>query len=332
MELKINSSESGQKLLKYLLRKTDGSKVFLYKMFRKRNVKVNGLAADQNYLTKSGDIVYMPGVRENINNNKFRNVEPDIMVLYLDENLAAIDKDEDTLVHGAKGIQYRDTLVEKLKSYLYYNKEPYDFVIPLHRIDRNTRGVVLFARNFETSKKYSQLFKEGKITKIYHVLLNGILEKTLFIEADIIRFGNEEDEYNKVEVKNLSISEKIPSKKEWLEMKYSKSKSISATLIRPVSFATGRTKAEVTIWTGRHHQIRAICEAIGFPVAGDKKYCARKQYQGLKNKIPHSKIKGNLSAPVIEPKSQALICKKMIIEEIGLTIESRQSLDNLLLF
>ncbi len=298
MEFKISGAESGQKLLKYLLRKTDGTKAFLYKMFRKGAIKVNGKSMSHSCIIKEGDVISLQGLNA-ATDNRFKEIKADITVLYQDANLIAVDKDGNTAVHAAPGILYDETLLEKVKAYLYRNNEPYQFVVPVHRIDRNTRGIVLFARNFETSKKLSDYFKAGCVTKIYHALLEGSLSKRLFIEANIIRDNNK----NIVKVENLILQSIIPEKIFWLKTRYQNSKTISATIIRPIENHDNKTKAEIIIWTGRHHQIRAVCEAFGHPVMGDKKY-NNSQY----------KI------------GQSLLCKKLIVEDMNLFIGSKQDI------
>lgn len=132
--------------------------------------------------------------------------------------------------------------------------------------------------------------------KIYHTLLKGSLKEEVFIEADIARLPGR----SVVEVRNLNMTNKIPDKENWLKQKYIYSPEISATIIRPLSNNEDMTLCEVEIWTGRHHQIRAVCRAAGHPVAGDMKYGGDGTYM-----------------------ETSLICKKMMIKEINLSIESK---------
>lgn len=226
-------------------------------------------------------------------------------MVFENENLIAVDKDNATVVHAGES-DYRGSLLEMVKAYLHGKNEPYDAVVPVHRIDRNTKGVVIFAKNSAFGKKLHALFKYGLVDKTYQALLIGALEKTLFIEADVIVAG----ESRPVTVKNLKCSETVPDKKTWLENTYRNSTTLSATILKPLGWddATRTTLADITIWTGRHHQIRAVAAAAGFPVAGDKKYLGRKH-------VAASGMDG-----------QELICKRIAIEELGLTFESKYSL------
>jgi 23S rRNA-/tRNA-specific pseudouridylate synthase len=305
-ELHCAPAQSGQKLLKHLLKTTDGTKIYLYKLFRKSAIKVNGSAVDQSYVLKGGDVISFSGLRvAGEMKNKFHGVSRDIAVLYEDDQVIAVDKNDCTLVHAAES-EYKNSLLEMVKAYLYRNSKPYAEVYPVHRIDRNTRGVVVFAKSNEAAKKVNVFFKNGEVEKTYEAVLIGKIFKPVFVEGDIIRV----DERNSVQVKNVRSSAVIPDKKQWLELKYRHSNTLSGTVIKPVGHLENNryTIAEITIWTGRHHQIRAIAKAIGCPMAGDKKYF----------------ISGYGKDE--EKTGQNLICKRIHIEKLGLTVESRYSI------
>jgi 23S rRNA pseudouridine955/2504/2580 synthase len=305
-ELRCTGAESGQKLLKHLLRTTDGTKIYLYKLFRKGDIKVNGRAVDQAYVLQDGDTVSFSRLRVGTRaKHKFQGISRDLSVLHEDDLVIAVDKDESTIVHAA-GSDYQNSLLEKVKAHLYRKGRPHGEVCPVHRIDRNTRGVVLFAKNNEAAKKVNALFKSGEVEKTYQALLEGKIYKPGFVEADIIR----SEDKNSVQVRNLRSSTLIPDKKQWLESKYRHSTTLSGTVIRPIGYIDDNrfTITEITIWTGRHHQIRAIAKAIGCPMAGDKKYFASgRDRDGEKT-------------------GQELICKRIVIEKLGLCIESRYSI------
>jgi 23S rRNA pseudouridine955/2504/2580 synthase len=275
----------------------------LYKLFRKGDIKVNGRAVDQTYALQDGDVVSFSRLRmESRARNKFRGVSRDLCVLYEDDLVIAVDKDDSTIVHAA-GSEYQNSLLERVKAHLYRNHRPHAEACPVHRIDRNTRGVVLFAKNSEAAKKVNALFKNGEVEKTYEALLDGKIIKPIFVEADIIRGGDK----NAVEAKNLRSSTIIPEKQQWLESKDRHSNTLSGTVIRPIGYVENNrfTAAEISIWTGRHHQIRAIAKALGHPMVGDKKYFMPGRGRDE------------------EQSGQQLICKRIFIEKMGLRIESR---------
>ena len=117
-------------------------------------------------------------------------------------------------------------------------------------------------------------------------------------------------------MKNLvSWKENIPSRKEWLAGKDRDSRTISATLIRPVGNHSDTTTCEVETWSGRYHQIRAICEAIGHPVCGDTKYNHDPRHHNHRRTNPMYSL------------GQMLICKKLEIPALGISVESGFEID-----
>jgi 23S rRNA-/tRNA-specific pseudouridylate synthase len=267
MEFSVSAQEQGQKIAKYLLKHSDGSKIFLFKLFRKGLIKVNGRKIDRQYELNEGDVISAFHLTGANRQRKFQNVSRNLSVLFENAHVIAIDKDGETEVHAGES-DYRNSLLEMVKSYLCRKNEPYTSVVPVHRIDRNTKGVVLFAKNEDYGKKLCAAFKNGQVDKTYQALLIGKLSKTLFAEGDIVRISDARP----VQVKNLVVSENIPDKKQWMKTKYTTSTTLSATSIKPVGYGTNdrTTIADVTIWTGRHHQIRAIACAIGFPIGATK--------------------------------------------------------------
>lgn len=304
MERTITAAESGQKILKFLLKSSDGTKIFLFKLFRKGDIKVNGKRVERDYELNSGDVVSSRQLLDSVKTGGFQNVRSDIAVLFEDAHVIAVDKDDNTLVHAAHGEAYQDTLLERVKAYLYKKGEDHTTVAAVHRIDRNTKGVVVFAKNNTAAKLMNEQFREGLVTKTYEALLWGKLEKSLFAEADIHRSQGE----NGVTVSGLVKSIVIPDKSDWLKQKYQDSATVSATVFRPVRFleASGQTIASVAIWTGRHHQIRAVAQALGYPLVGDR------MYPGAQMKQQQAGVGG-----------QVLICKRIEMENPAYCFESR---------
>jgi len=300
LELCVTPSEEGQKVLKYLLRKSDGTKVFLYKLFRRKKILVNKIQVKPDYILKSGDIVSSENLKEHSLKDKFKGISKRISILYMDKDIIAVDKDADISVHPDGKTGFENVLLEQLKAFLFSKGEDYSFLAPVHRIDKDTRGVTLFARNFETARMLGEDFKSGNIIRIYLCLLEGILKKPIFVEADIIH----SEKSRRVKVINKKINENIPDRDEWINKTFTLSKTISGTCFYPEKIINGKTLCKIEIFSGRHHQIRAISSAIGFPLSGDRIY-------------------GNQT----QNKKQALVCKRMIIKRKNLIIESRFNIE-----
>ncbi|MGC8769966.1 MAG: pseudouridine synthase [Brevinematia bacterium] len=276
----ISKSEEGQKIFKYLLRISDASKIFLHKLFRKRKILVNNSPISKDYIIKENDEIYSTELSE-LKKEKSIGKLPDI--IYSDENILVIDKKSGELVYGEN-----NSILDNIK-----NHKKYDFIVPVHRLDKYTEGLIIFALNYKTSVKLTELFRNNKVIKIYESLLHGNIEKQIFVEAEIIRTENIS------KVNNLTILENIPDKNDWLKNKKNK----SATIIRPIKKSDKYTLCEIEIWTGHHHQIRAISSAINHPVAGDKKYKAKDNF-----------------------KNYLLLCKKIEIPELNYYFETKKNL------
>jgi 23S rRNA pseudouridine955/2504/2580 synthase len=275
IEITVTASESGQKVLKYLLRKTDGTKVFLFKCFRKGDVRINGKKCGQDAVLAEGDVVTCRVLGEAVRQEKFANISIRPDILFIDADIVAVDKPAGVLVHAAGGAAYSDTLTEQVKAELHRRNEPYDYLTPLHRLDKNTRGVLLFARNYEATRKISQAFHDGLVEKLYLARLEGHFYGTLFVEADIVR-----KEEGGVRVNSLKRFPDPPEKSTWLREVYSRSAAVSGTEIKAIKKEKDSTLCEIVLWTGRHHQIRAVCGALKFPIAGDLRYGGHRKENG----------------------------------------------------
>lgn len=225
-------------------------------------------------------------------------------ILYEDPRIIIVDKASNTIVHGCRSDSR--TLLEIVRLHLesQTGSTP-PFLAPANRLDRNTCGPVVFAKDREMAMELRRLFTQCRVTKTYSACLRGRLMEPLCIEADIIRGS-----HKRVTVENLSCSHPpFPDKANWFANRAANSSTISATLIVPVASTDETTLVDVEPWTGRHHQIRAVCEAIGYPICGDKKYA---RVKGLKRQ---KSVRGVWTV-------QALVCRQLEIAELGLTVTS----------
>ena len=178
-------------------------------------------------------------------------------ILYEDNHLLAINKVAGDLVQGDQtGDQ---PLVEKVKSYIKkkYNKPGSVFLGVIHRLDRPTSGVVLFARTSKALTRMNKQFKERKTDKTYWAIVGPDISPT---NASLTHWLKKNTKMNKSFAHDQEIQE---SKKAVLY--YKKIKEL-------VRYAV----LEIRLETGRHHQIRSQLTHIGFPIKGDLKYGAKK--------------------------------------------------------
>ena len=260
-ELVIRKLDANQRVDKFVRKYlNDAPLSYIYKLFRKKDIKINGHWVKQNYILKENDNlkIYISD-RELEEFNKEKIIIPtdtNLDIVYEDNNILIINKPSGILVHGDKD-EKRITLSNKVINYLYKKKEynpSSDLFIPspCHRLDRNTSGLVIFAKNRESFNVITNLLKEHLgITKTYIALVKGEVDIDGKIEAPLYK----DDKLNKVEVKSVKEGAKPSTtlyKRIWTNKKYS--------------------LVSINLLTGRTHQIRAHFAYIEHPLIGDRKY------------------------------------------------------------
>lgn len=272
-EIFINEKSEGKKLFRFIKMILPGLKNSeIFKLIRTKVIKVNNKKSRPEYLLKKGDVVNIFLKDEHINlkgkKNKFVNIKINLDTIYEDENIIVINKSKGILTHP-DGREYKNNLFEQIRAYLYKNGEyrpGIDFSpSPCHRLDRNTTGVIIFAKNHKALQEITTQFRERKAEKTYLTIVYGKITKEKLITSKI---KNSEKQKNMVEVEKLRIFENIPEKDSFIK----ENPELSATLIRPLKIFNKATLLEVELWTGKKHQVRAHLKAIGHPLLGEKKY------------------------------------------------------------
>ncbi len=265
-EIKITVNEHNQRMDKFLKKfLPKASSGFIYKMLRKKRIKLNHSKANPNDIINEGDKVQFYISEDTLkkfqNEKTIDNIPVTFGIIYEDSNILLINKPKGLLSHSAS-FKDNDTVVKQLISYLYKKgeyipSEEKTFIPSIcNRLDRNTSGIIIGGKNHITLQVMNEIIKSNKIKKVYRCIVKGTLNKQIELKDYLIK----DTKNNKVSISNKSTLN---------------SKEIH-TIIRPIKSNEGFTLLEVELITGRTHQIRLHLSATGYPIIGDQKYGERK--------------------------------------------------------
>ncbi len=267
-EFTIKKNDAGQRLDKFLTKAVKGLPMSLmYKYIRTKKIKVNRARTEQKYVLQEGDVVQL-FIKDEFfdsperDDSALASIKPKLTVVYEDENIILVNKRPGVLVH--EDDEARDnTLIMHIKAYLYqkgeYDPENEQSFSPAlcNRIDRNTGGIVIGAKNAEALRVMNEKIKNDEISKFYYCAVHGKMPK----KADTLTgFLLKDSDKNQVKIFDKQVKG---------------SKNI-ITKYKVVSEKNGNSLLEVELVTGRTHQIRAHLSYIGHPLLGDGKYGVNK--------------------------------------------------------
>ena len=263
-EFAIKKNDAGQRLDRWLGKTLPLLPAPLaQKYIRLKRVKVNGKGSARDYRLQEGDLLQLYINDEFFDTPTLENAflavfKPRLNVVYEDENLLLVDKQPGIVVHPDE-TERVNTLITHIQAYLYQKKEwnPRDehaFAPALcNRIDRNTGGIVMAAKNAETLRVLNQKIRDREIAKYYLAVIHGRMSPP---QGKLEGFLLKDEDKAQVKV----YSRPVPGGKS------------AATLYKTLRTAGGLSLVECELLTGRTHQIRAQFAAAGHPLLGDGKY------------------------------------------------------------
>lgn len=283
----VNENDSGQRVDKFITKALpELPKSMMYKLFRKKDIKINGKKCDISAILQTGDIV-TAYVKQELSGEKkhdmsFLEVSDDVNITYEDDNILIAFKPVGLDSHS-NSTSTSDTLINRIKHYLY-NKKQYipdsesSFAPALcSRLDRNTSGLVISAKNATALREINEAIRNGNIHKIYHCITVSPPPKN---EDILIAYHKKDDTRNIVRISDT---------------KQDGFKEIK-TGYKVLAQKKGLTLVEVTLFTGRTHQIRAHLSHINAPILGDGKYgniSANKRYGVFRQALCACSLKFN---------------------------------------
>ena len=278
-EIRINKNDAGQRLDKYLSKRFKTMpKSLMYKYLRTKYIKLNGKKVQPDVFLNEGDVLTLY-IRDEFFETKkdydFLKAGKELSIVYEDENIILIDKKVGVICHQDNRYD-ADALNLRVLRYLY-EKHEYDpeadksFTPALcNRIDRNTGGIVIAAKNAEALRVMNQKIRDNELQKYYLCIVKGCPKP----KHAVLTAYHFKDESNNT----VTISDKPQEGYKKIITEYRVIKPSSALSV-----------CEVLLHTGRTHQIRVHMAYIGHPVAGDEVYGPKKVIKELGGQCLHAK-------------------------------------------
>ena len=261
-ELIIGKDDDNQRIDKYLKKYLEKSPSgFIYKMIRKKNIKLNGKKTKPDDMIFEGDVITLYLSDETLDKfvveREFKIVKTDLDIIYEDDNIIVVNKPVGMLSHSISGQGFETNVVDSIISYLiekgdYVPRVQKTFTPSIcNRLDRNTSGVIIGAKSYAALKGVNESLRNRDVEKYYLTIVSGSMKGHFESKATLVK----DTDLNKV-----SINSNHEDDKEII------TKINSLKNNRRYSFL------EIELITGRTHQIRAHLAYLNHPVIGDRKY------------------------------------------------------------
>ncbi len=274
IEITVTSNDDSQRLDRFLKKYLSEAPLsMIYRMIRK-DIKVNGRRAGEDTMLAAGDVITFYISQEQLDalagTKKRVTAKRQFTIAYEDDDVIVVGKPFGLLVHGDSS-EKKDTLANQVVDYLiregsYSPRTERTFVpSPVHRLDRNTTGLVLFGKNSAALRTLSAMLREDGVRKFYQTIVIGSLREELHLIGKL----HKDPEENKSRVYDAGDPRGKPIE----------------TIVRPVHTGSDYSLVDVELVTGRSHQIRAHLQSAGYPLICDTKYGWASANRALQKKI-----------------------------------------------
>ncbi|MBQ8042636.1 MAG: RluA family pseudouridine synthase [Clostridia bacterium] len=274
MKYIIDNEYVGMRIDKVLsLINSEYTRSYIQKMLDEEKITLNGSDVKSSYKVKLGDVIEVGDIEI-----KQVDVLPEdikIEIVYEDDDVIVVNKEKGMVVHPGNG-NYEGTLVNAL---MYSHKDELSAINGVirpgivHRIDKDTSGILVVAKNDKAHKILSDDFKVHNITRKYVAIVKGIVEKdNIKIDLPIGRAQNDRIK--------MAVTEK------------NSRNAVTYIKVLERFYKSGYTLIEAKLETGRTHQIRVHMSYIGHPLLGDEVYSKGKNEFDITGQMLHAKVLG----------------------------------------
>lgn len=267
----VIDEEEGSRLDVYLSEQLgDMSRSYIQKLIKEKKVKVNGKVEKAKYLVKENDDIFIEIPKPKTLEIIAQDIPIDIV--YEDDDLLIVNKPQDMVVHPAPG-NYENTLVNAILYHCEGNLSSINGVIRpgiVHRIDKDTSGILMIAKNNNSHNYLSEQLKDHSITREYEFICHGVIKE------------------DKITV-NKPIGR---NPKDRLKMAVVKDGKHAVTHFEVINRYENFTHVKATLETGRTHQIRVHALSLNHPLLGDPIYGPKNNKFGVKGQVLHAKKLG----------------------------------------
>lgn len=251
----------------------DYTRSYIKKLIDEKNVLVNDKSVKSGYSLKTNDKIFVKEIEPQVIDLQPKNI--DIDIIYEDEDLIIVNKAKGMTVHPGNG-NYTDTLVNAL---LYSHKDKLSSINSVirpgivHRIDKDTTGVLVVAKNDNAHKKLSEQFKEHSIKREYIAIVKGIVKEDNIIVDKVIGRSSRDRKKMSVNTKNGR-------------------NAVTHIEVIKRFYNSKMTLIKANLETGRTHQIRVHMKYLGYPLLGDLTYGSESKQFKLIGHLLHARMLG----------------------------------------